>query len=170
MLTILEARLQQYVNRELADVQNGFRKAEGSEIKLPWSIGSSKKQDNSRKTSTSASLIMLKPLTVWITTNSGKFFKRWEYQNISPASWQICMQVKRQQWELNMEQWTGSKLGKECVKAVYFYLAYLTYMKSTSYEMPVWMKPKLVSRLPGEIPTTSDMQITPNLGQKVNRD
>ena len=65
MLTILEARLQQYVNRELADVQNGFRKAEGSEIKLPWSIGSSKKQDNSRKTSTSASLIMLKPLTVY---------------------------------------------------------------------------------------------------------
>ena len=61
MLKILQARLQQYVNRELADVQNGFRKAEGSEIKLPWSIGSSKKQDNSRKTSTSAPLTMLRP-------------------------------------------------------------------------------------------------------------
>ena len=75
MLKILEASLQQYVNWELADVQNGFRKAEGSEIKLQTSVGSSKEQDNSRKTSTSASLIMLKPLTVWITKKLWKILQ-----------------------------------------------------------------------------------------------
>ena len=69
MLKILQARLQQYVNHELSDVQAGFRKGRGTEIKLPTSIGSSKKQENSRKTSTSALLTMSKSLTVWITTN-----------------------------------------------------------------------------------------------------
>ena len=76
MLKILQARLQQYVNLELPDVQAGFRKAEVPEIKLPTSIGPSKKQESSRKMSTSALLTMPKPLTVWITTNCGKFFKR----------------------------------------------------------------------------------------------
>ena len=76
-------------------------------------------QDNSRKTSTSASLTTLKPLTVWIATNCGKFFQRWEYQTTLPASWEICMQVRKQQLELDMEQQTGSKLGKEYVNAVY---------------------------------------------------
>ena len=66
------------------------------------------------------------------------------------------MQVKKQQLEPDMEQWTGSKLGKKDVKAVYCYLAYLTYMHSTSCEMPGWMKYKLESRLLGEISTTSD--------------
>ena len=80
MLKILQARLQQYVNRELPDVQAGFRKAEEPEIKLPTSPGSLKKQKNSRKTSISALLTMPKPLTVWITVNCGKFLKRWEYQ------------------------------------------------------------------------------------------
>ena len=79
MLKIFQARLQQYVNRELADVQAGFRKAEEPEIKLPTSAGSWKKQESSRKTSP-ALLITPKPLTVWITANCGKFFKRWEYQ------------------------------------------------------------------------------------------
>ena len=72
MLTILQARLQQYVNRELPDVQAGFRKAEEPEIKLPTSAGSSKKQESSRKSS-NVLLTMPKPLTVWITTNCGKF-------------------------------------------------------------------------------------------------
>ena len=76
MLKILEARLQQYVNCELPDVQVDLEKAEEPEIKLPTSAGSSKKQENSRKTSTSALLNTPKPLTVWITTNCGKFFKR----------------------------------------------------------------------------------------------
>ena len=75
MLKILQARLRQYMNRELPDVQAGFRKSEEPEIKLPTSIGSSQKQESSRKTSTFDLLTMPKPLTVWITTNFGKFLK-----------------------------------------------------------------------------------------------
>ena len=99
-------------------------------------------------------MTMPKPLTVWITT--GKFFKRWEYQTTLPASWEICMQVKKQQLELDIEQQTGSKLGKEHIKAVYCHPTYLTYMQSTSWEMLGWMKHKLESRLSGEISITSD--------------
>ena len=77
------------------------------------------------------------------------------------------MQVKKQQSESAMEQETGSKLGKEYIKAVYCHSAYLIYMQSTSCEMPGWMKHKLESRLPGEISITSDMQMTPLLWQKV---
>ena len=90
---------------------------------------------------------MQKLLTVRIPTTCGKFFKRWEYQTTWPASWEICMQVKKQQLELDMEKQTGFKLEKEYVKAVYYHPAYLTYMKSTSWEMLGWMKHKLVSRL-----------------------
>ena len=96
-----------------------LEKAGEPEIKLPASAGSSKKQENSRKTFISALLIMPKPLTVWITTNSGKFWKRWEYQTTLPASCKTCMQVKKQQLELDMEQQTGSKLGNVDIKAVY---------------------------------------------------
>ena len=71
---------------------------------------------------------MLKRLTVGIVTNYGKFFKRWEYQTILPASWEICMQDKKQQLELDMEVQTGSKSGKEYLKAVYCHPAYLTYI------------------------------------------
>ena len=85
MLKILQARLQQYVNRELPDVQAGFRKGRGTEIKLPTSAGSWKKQESSRKTSISALLTKPKPLTVWITTNCGKFLKRRAYQIIGLA-------------------------------------------------------------------------------------
>ena len=73
------------------------------------------------------------------------------------------MQVKKQQLELDIEQQTGSKSEKEYIKAVYCHLAYLTSMKSTSYEILGWMKHKLESRLPGEISITSDMQMTPSL-------
>ena len=79
------------------------------------------------------------------------------------------MQVKKQQLELDMEQQTGSKLGKEYSKAVYCHPAYLTYMQSTSCKMLGWMKYKLKSRLPGEISITSDMQMTPPLWQKAKR-
>ena len=96
-----------------------LEKAEEPEIKLPTSAGSLKKQESSSKTSTSALLTMPKPLTVQITTNCGKFWKRREYQTTWPASWETYMQVKNQQWELDMEQQTGSKSGKEYVKAVY---------------------------------------------------
>ena len=78
------------------------------------------------------------------------------------------MQVKKQQLELDMEQQTGSKVGKEYIKAVYCHPAYLTYVQSTSRETPGWMNHKLESRLPGEV-TTSDMQVTPPLWQKVKR-
>ena len=86
-----------------------LEKAEEPEIKLTASTGSSKKQESSRKTSISALLTMSKPLTVWIKTNYGKFWKRWEYQTTWPASWQTYMQVRKQQLELDMEQQTGSK-------------------------------------------------------------
>ena len=79
------------------------------------------------------------------------------------------MQVKKQQLEPDMEQWTGSKLGKEFVKAVYCHPAYLTYMQSTSCKMPGWMTHKLESRLPGEISITSNMQMTPPLWQKAKK-
>ena len=115
-------------------------------IKLPTSIGSLKKQESSRKISTSALLTMPKPLTVWITKKCGKFLRRWEYQTTLPASWESCMQVKKQQLELDMEEKTGSKLGKEYVKVVYCHPAYLTYMLSTSREMLGWVKHKLESR------------------------
>ena len=78
------------------------------------------------------------------------------------------MPVKKQQLEPDMEQQTGAKLGKEYIKAIYCHPAYLTYMQSTSYEMPGWMKHKLESRLPGEI-TISDTQMTPPLWQKVKK-
>ena len=89
MLKILQARLQQYVNPELPDIQPRLEKAEEPEIKLPTSTGSQKKQKSSRKTSISALLTMPKPLTVWITTNCGKFFKMWECKATLPASWEI---------------------------------------------------------------------------------
>ena len=90
-----------------------LEKAEELEIKLPTSTGSLKKHESSRKTSTSALLTMLMPLAVWITTNCGKFLKRWEYKT---TSWEICMQVKKQQLELDMEQnwFHGTKL--DCFK------------------------------------------------------
>ena len=91
-----------------------------------------------------------KPFDWWITTNCGKFLKRWECQNTLPAFWEICIQVKKQQLEPDTEQRTGSKLGKEYVKALSCHLAYLTCMQSTSFEMPDWLKHKLELRLQGK--------------------
>ena len=110
VLKILQARLQQYVNRELPDVQAGFRKDRGTRDQIAnihWIM--EKAREFQKKTSISALLTMPKTLTVWITINCGKFWKRWEYQTTWPASWEICMQVKKQQLELDMEQQTGSK-------------------------------------------------------------
>ena len=158
MLKILQTRLQQYMNRELSDVQAGFRKGKINRDQIANIHWSSKKQENSRKTSTSASLTVLNPLTERITTNCGKFLKRWAYQTTLPASWGICMQVKKKQLELDMEQQIGSKFGKKYIKTVWCHPAYLTYMQSTSCEMLGWMKHNLESRLQGEISITSDMQ------------
>ena len=81
-----------------------LEKAEEPEVRLPTSVVSLKKQESSRKTSISALLTMPKPLIVWITINCGKFWKRWEYQTTWPASWETCMQVRKQPLELDMEQ------------------------------------------------------------------
>ena len=86
-----------------------LEKAEEPEIKLPTSVGSQKKPENSRKTSTSASLYYARAFDSVCTTNCGKFLKRWEYQTTLPASWEIYMQVKKQELELDMEQQTDSK-------------------------------------------------------------
>ena len=129
MLKSLQAKLQQYVNQELPDVKAGFRTGRGTRdqiVNICWII--EKAREFQKKTFTS--LTMQKPLTVWITTNCGKLLNIWEYQTTLSASWQICMQVKKQQLEPGMEQWVGSKLGKEYNKAVYCHPAYLTYMQS----------------------------------------
>ena len=101
--------------------------------------------------------------------NCGIFFKRWEHQTTLPASCETCIQIKTQQLESDIKQQTGSKLEKECVKAVYCHPAYLTCMQSTLCEMLGWMKHKLESRLPGEISITLDRQMIPPLWQKVKR-
>jgi len=119
MLKILQARLQQYVNWEPPDVQAGFRKGRGTRHQVAnicWII---KKQENSRKTS--ASLTMLKPLTVWITINFGKFLKRWECQTTLPASWETCMQSRsnsqNQTWNNRLVQnWERSMSRMYIVK------------------------------------------------------
>ena len=162
MLKILQARLQQYVNRELPDVQAGFGKGRGTRDQIAnicWII---KKAQAYQKTVYFCFIDYAKAF-VWITTNYGKFFKRWGYQTTLPTSWEIYMQVRKKQLELDMEQQTGSKVGQENIKAVYCHLAYLTYMQSTSWETLGWMKHKLQSRLLGEISITSDMQMTPPL-------
>ena len=135
-----------------------LEKAEEPEIKLPTSAGSLKKQKKSRKTSTSALLTMLKPLTVWITIN-WKILKEMGITDYLTCLLRSLYAVKKQQLEPDMDQWTGSKLGKEYVKAVYCHPAYLTSTHSTSWKMPGWMKYKLESGLLGEISITSDMQM-----------
>ena len=189
MLKILQARLQQSMNRELTDVQAGFRKGRGTRDQIAnilWIIEKAREfQKNIYFCFISTTLwtaapglpvhhqlpefTMPKPLTVWITINWGKFWKRWEYQTTWPASWEICMHFRKQQLEMDMEQQIGSKQEREYVKAVYCHPAYLTYMQSTSWETLDWKKHKLESRLPGEISITSDMQMTPPLWQKVKR-
>ena len=112
MLKILQARLQQNLNQKFPDVKLDLEKAEEPKIKLPTSAGSWKKQENSRKTSTSSLLTMPKPLTVWIKTNFGKFLKRWEYL--------VCLlrylYAGQEVTGPHMEQWTGFNFGKETYK------------------------------------------------------
>ena len=108
MLQILQARLQQHVNRELPDVQAGFRKGRGTRDQIAhirWII---EKAREFQKNIYFCFMDYAK-VFVWITINCGKFFKRWEYQTTWPASWEICMQVRITQLELDMEQQTGSK-------------------------------------------------------------
>ena len=113
MPKIIQTRLQQYMNWEFPDIHGRLRKYRGTRDQIAnihWII---EKAREFQKITTSASLNTLKPLTVWITTNCGKFLKRWEYQTTWPASWEACMQVKKQHLEPDMEQQTGYKWGKE---------------------------------------------------------
>ena len=133
MLRILQARLQQHMNEELPDVQAGLRKGRGTRDQIAnirWIIEIAREF---QKNIYFCFIDYAKDF-VWITMNCGKFLKRWEYQTTLPASWEICMQVKKQQLELDMEQQTGYKLGKESFKSVYCQPAYLTSMQSTSCE------------------------------------
>ena len=104
MIKILQANFNSTWTVNFQIFKLALENVEEPEIKLPTSLRSLKKRESSRKTSTSALLTSPKPLTVWITTNYGRFFKRWEYQTTLPASWEICMQVKRQKLQLDMEQ------------------------------------------------------------------
>ena len=133
MLKILQARLQQYVNRELPDVQAGFRKGRGTRDQIANIRWIMEKQESSRKTSISALWTMPKPLTVCITTN-------WKIlKEMGIPDHLTCLlrnlYAGQEATELDMEQWTGSKLGKKYVKAVYSHPVYLTSIQSTSCEI-----------------------------------
>ena len=109
MHKILQVRLQQYVNRELPDVQAGFRKGRGTRDQIANIRWIMEKAREFQKNIYFCFIDYAKALTVWITIHCGKFWKRWEYQTALHTSWEICMQVKKQQLELDMEQQIGSK-------------------------------------------------------------
>ena len=169
MLKILQDRLQQYVNRELPDAQAGFRKGRGTRDQITnilWII------EKAREFHENIYLCFIDYAKAFDCVDHNKLWKILIEMGIPTtwtASWEICMQVRKQQLEVDMEQQTGSKSGKEYVKPVYCHPAYLTYMQSTSWEMLGWKKHKLEWRLPGEISVTSDMQMTPPLWQKVKK-
>ena len=150
MLKILQVRLQQYVNRELPDVQAGFRRGRGTRDQIAnihWII---EKARAFQKNIYFCFIDYAKAFDCMDHINCGKFWKRWEYQTTWPASWETCMQVRKQQLELDMDEQAGSKWEKEYIKAVYCHPAYLIFMQSTSWETLGWMKHKLKSRLPGD--------------------
>ena len=109
MFKILQARLQQYVNHKLPDVQAGFRKGRGTRDHIVNILWIMEKAREFQKNIYFCFIDYAKAFDLWITINCGKFFKRWEYQATWPASWEICMQVRKQQLELDMEQQTASK-------------------------------------------------------------
>ena len=162
MLKILQARLQQYMTRKLSEIQAGLRQGRGTRDQIAnihWITENAREfQKNLYFSFTDyakAFDFSLSGLQQTVENSSRD-------RNILPASWETCMQVKKQQLEPDMEQWTGSKLGKEYVKAVHCHPAYLTYMQSTSCETLGWMNHMLKSWWLGEIPITSDTQMTPS--------
>ena len=141
------------MNCELPDVQAGFRKVRRTRDQIA-NICCEKAREFQKNTYF-CFIDYAKAFDCVDHNKLQKFWKRWECQTTWPASWETCMQVMKQQLELDMEQQTGSKLRKEYVKAVFCHPAYLTYMEGTSWEMLGWRKHKLESRLPGEISITS---------------
>ena len=140
-----------------------LEKAEGLEIKLPTSVGSSKKQEFQKNI-----YCFIDYAKAFDCVDHNKLWKILKVMEIPDhlTSWETCMQIKKQQLELDMEQQTDSKSGKEYIKAVYCHPAYLTSMQSTSWETLGWMKHKLDLRLLGEISINSYVQVTPHLWQK----
>ena len=140
-----------------------LEKAEEPEIKLPTSSGSSKSERALEK-----HLLLLYWLcqSLWLCGSQQTVENSLRDGNTRPPDLPPEKSVKKQQLELDMEQQTGSKLGKQDIKAVYCHPVYLTYMQSISWEMLDWKKHKLESRLPGEISITSDMQMAPPLCRK----
>ena len=156
------------MNCELPEFKLDLEKAQEPKIKLATSAGSSKRRESSREISSALST-MPKPLTVGITTHWKILKEMGIPDHLTCLLREICMQVKKQQLELDMKKQTDSKLGREYIKAVYCHLTYLNYMQSTSCEMRGWMKHKLESRLSGDISITSDTQMTPPLWQKAKK-
>ena len=142
------------MNCELPNVQAGFRKGRGTRDQIAnirWII------ENAREFQKNIYFCFIDYAKAFDYVDHNKLWKilkKWEYQATWPASWKICVQVKKQQLELDMEYQTGSKSGKEYIKAVYCHPAYFTYMQSTSWEVLDWMKHKLESRLLEEISIT----------------
>ena len=147
MLKILQTRLQQYMNRELPVLE----KAEEPEIKLSTSVGLSKKRESFQKNSYFCFIDYAKAFDYVEHNKLWNILKEMGIPDHLTCLWRNCMQVRKQQLEPDMEQQTGSKSGKEYVKAVCCHPAYLTYMQNTSWKMLGWVKHKLESRLPGEI-------------------
>ena len=166
MLKILQARLQQYMSHELPDVQAGFRKGRGTRDQIAnicWII---RKEREFQKNFYFCFIDYAKAFDCVDHNKLWKILKEMGIPNHLTCLLRYLQADQKQQLELDMEQQTGSKQEKEYVKAVYCHHAYLTYMQSTSCEMPGWMKHKLESRLLGEISITSDMQMTLPLLQK----
>ena len=162
MHKILQARLQCYANQEFPDVQAGFRKGRETRdqmVNICWII--EKAMEFQGKKNLSVSSTMLKPLTVWITTNCGKLLERWEYQTIFFVSWSTRMQIKKEELEPCMEQQIGLRSRKEHDRADCCHPVCLTYMLRISWEMLGWMSYRLESRQEGETSTTSAMQMIP---------
>ena len=154
------------MNCELPNVQTGFREHRGIRDQIAnihWLI------EKAREFQKNIYFCFIDCTKAFDWVDHNKLENSERDGNTLPASWEICMQVKKQQSELDMEQQTGSKSGKEYIKVVYGHPAYLTYMQSISCEMLDWMKHKLESRLPGEISITSDTQMTSPLWQKAKR-
>ena len=157
------------MNRELPEVQAGFRIGRGTRdqtANICWII------EKAREFQKNIYFCFIDYAKAFDCVDHNKLWKILKEMGIPDhltCLLKTCMQVRKQQLELDMEQLTGSRLGKEYIKAVYCHPVYLTYMQSTSCEMLGWMKHKLKSRLSGEISTTSDMQLTPPLWQKVKK-
>ena len=169
MLKILRVRLQWYMNWELLGVQAGFRKGRGSRDQIANNHWIIEKAREFQKNIYFCFIDFAKASDCVDHSRLCNVLKEMGIQTAWAASWGTRMQVRKQELQLDMEKWARSKLGKEYIKAAYCPPAYLIYMQSTSCEMPCWMKNKLASRLPREISITSDMQMTPPLWQKADR-